>query len=405
MPDHHAYMCNTFLALKLISLEYLHIIQTFMFIIRSPSFIGNKIWGESILPGKASSMAWVQREYNFLKGLQTNDWHESALFKSHCGQRGWCKGWRNLTRRGAEEVEEGKLKGRGRKERTELSCGRLYLGRKRSILHRQISKDVWQEKNVVRWGRWAAGLFVLCPVGMVEIWSGLQLSRGVWPHRLAPGIVATAQSHAGDTERRLGMNVGVGLDVCVDVDVNEPLHDWEREKDRKRKERGRSKSRKGGKRTTRLTGKKQGQEHTVSQQGNWKQGESKHLKIYTLNNNNLLICPCGYCTAPNKMLTLTVKHIHYSPTGTAENDGKGQHTLWKWRSRSVNINKREYRLLSFSVNPSCFRLPYSFRKVWIGVTGPKHMLTIQLDRKKRVYIYSCSRYKDSFSAEMKTQKS
>lgn len=110
-------------------------------------------------------------------------------------------------------------------------------------------------KNVVHCGRQTAGLFVLCPVGMEEIWSGLQLSRGVWPHRLAPGIVATAQSHAGDTERRLEMNVGVGLDVCVDVDVNEPLHDWEREKDRKRKERGRNKFRKGGKRTTRLTGK------------------------------------------------------------------------------------------------------------------------------------------------------
>lgn len=112
-----------------------------------------------------------------------------------------------------------------------------------------------QQKNVVRRGRQAAGLFVSCPVGMVEIWSGLQLSRGVWPHRLAPGIVAAAQSHAGDRERRLNMNVGVGLDVCVDVDVNEPLHDWEREKDRKRKERGRSKFRKGGERTTRFTGK------------------------------------------------------------------------------------------------------------------------------------------------------
>lgn len=138
-------------------------------------------------------------------------------------------------------------------------------------LHRQISKDVRQEKNVVHWGRRRAGLFVLRPVGMVEIWSGLQLSCRVWPHRLAPGIVAEAQSHAGDTERRLDMNVGVGLDVCVDVDVNEPLHGWEREKNRKRKERGRSKLGKRGKEDHQAHRKKQRQEHTVSQWGNWKQ--------------------------------------------------------------------------------------------------------------------------------------
>lgn len=64
-------------------------------------------------------------------------------------------------------------------------------------------------------------------VGMVEVQSGLQLSCGEWPHRLAPGIVAAAQSHAGDRERRLHMNVGEGLDVSVDVDVNEPA--WLRE--------------------------------------------------------------------------------------------------------------------------------------------------------------------------------
>lgn len=66
-------------------------------------------------------------------------------------------------------------------------------------------------------------------VGMVEVQSGLQLSCGEWPHRLAPGIVAAAQSHAGDRERRLHMNVGEGLDVSVDVDVNEPA--WLREEE------------------------------------------------------------------------------------------------------------------------------------------------------------------------------
>lgn len=52
------------------------------------------------------------------------------------------------------------------------------------------------------------------------------------------------------------------------------------------------------------------------------------ILIHTLNNNNLLIWSCGYCTAPNKILP-TVRHIHYSSTGSAENDGKGQHILWK----------------------------------------------------------------------------
>lgn len=130
------------------------------------------------------------------------------------------------------------------------------------------------KRNVVHWGWQTAGLFVSCPVGMVEIWSGLQLSRGVWPHRLAPGIVAAAQSHAGDTESRLDMNVGVGLDMCVDVDVNEPLHDWGREKDRKRKERGRSKFGKGGKRTTRFTGKNRGKNTQWVNEGTGNRGKA-----------------------------------------------------------------------------------------------------------------------------------
>lgn len=84
-------------------------------------------------------------------------------------------------------------------------------------------------------------------VGMVEVQSGLQLSCGEWPHRLAPGIVEAAQSHAGDRERKLHMNVGEGLDVSVDVDVNEPA--WLREGERQeRKERERVvNSEKGGK--------------------------------------------------------------------------------------------------------------------------------------------------------------
>lgn len=87
----------------------------------------------------------------------------------------------------------------------------------------------------------------------------------------------------GHRERRLKMNVGVGLDVCVDVDVNEPLHDWEREKDRKRKEKGHSKFRKGGKRTTRLTGKNRDKNTQWVNKGTGN-GKGKHLKIYTLNN-------------------------------------------------------------------------------------------------------------------------
>lgn len=49
--------------------------------------------------------------------------------------------------------------------------------------------------------------------------------------------MAVAQSHAGDTERRLNMNVGVGLDVSMDVDVKEPLHDSEQGKIEREKER------------------------------------------------------------------------------------------------------------------------------------------------------------------------
>lgn len=108
-----------------------------------------------------------------------------------------------------------------------------------------------------RWSFWPFSLASVhwMAVGMVEVQSGLQLSCGEWPHRLAPGIVAAAQSHAGDGGRRLHMNVGEGLDVRVDVDGNEPA--WLKEGERQ-EEKDREKvvnSEKGEERTTRLSGR------------------------------------------------------------------------------------------------------------------------------------------------------
>lgn len=213
-------------------------------------------------------------------------------------------------------------------------------------------------KNVVHWGRRNAGLFVLCPVGMVEIWSGLQLSRGVWPHRLAPGIVATAQSHAGDTERQVEMNVGVGLDVCVDGDVNEPLHNWEGGKTGKERKEDIVNSEKGERGPP---GSQEKVSHSESTRGLETGGKKTLENIYPKRQLANLVMWLLHSTQQNT-ITHTVKHIHYFPMEAAENDWKGQSTLWKRRSSPVNINKREDRLLSFSVNPSCFLLPYSFRK-------------------------------------------
>lgn len=114
-------------------------------------------------------------------------------------------------------------------------------------------------------------------VGMVEVQSGLQLSCGEWPHRLAPGIVAAAQSHAGDREWRLHMNVGEGLDLSVDVDVNEPA--WLRKGERQEeKERESAKFWKRGKRGPPGSQEEQGWEHTKSQRGNQQDRKYKHAR-------------------------------------------------------------------------------------------------------------------------------
>lgn len=122
-------------------------------------------------------------------------------------------------------------------------------------------------------------------VGMVEVQSGLQLSCGEWPHRLAPGIVEAAQSHAGDRERKLHMNVGEGLDVSVDVDVNEPA--WLREGERQeRKEREREWwiLKRGEKRTTGLSGRTGMRTHRESTRESVRQEIQTHTQTNRLNN-------------------------------------------------------------------------------------------------------------------------
>lgn len=83
------------------------------------------------------------------------------------------------TEGGAEEVEEGKLKGRGDKRKNPTFLQSYVSGKKKDLYCTDKSPKYDKKKMECAGGRRAAGLFVLCPVGMVEIWSGLQLSRGV----------------------------------------------------------------------------------------------------------------------------------------------------------------------------------------------------------------------------------
>lgn len=118
-------------------------------------------------------------------------------------------------------------------------------------------------------------------VGMVEVQSGLQLSCGEWPHRLAPGIVAAAQSQAGGQREDYRWMWGRDW-KWVWMWMWMSRHDLEREKDGKR-------MRKWQKKQWILKRRPPGWKMRTHRES-IKASKTGNTQTTRLNNTNLLIC-------------------------------------------------------------------------------------------------------------------